>query len=77
MEHTLLFELWCHVQSVSERQQVTERCLAPTCVMFSLFAILWFCFDKIISVFLESTNIRRVKPLVTVNLRFYARLFHV
>ena len=36
-----------------------------------------FVLTKIISVLLESTNIRRVKPLMTVNLRFNARLFHV
>ena len=45
--------------------------------MFSPFAMLWFCFDKNINVFLESTNIRRVKLEMTVNLHFYARLFHV
>ena len=36
-----------------------------------------FVLTKIISVFLESTNIRRVKLLMAVDLRFYARLFHV
>ena len=36
-----------------------------------------FVLTKIISVFLESTDIRRVKLLMTVNLRFNARLFHV
>ena len=45
--------------------------------MFSPFAMLWFCFDKNTSVFLESTNIRRVKLIMTVDLRFYALLFPV
>ena len=31
---------------------------------------------KAFSIFLESTNIRRVKLRITVNLRFYARLVH-
>ena len=36
-----------------------------------------FVLTKIICVFLESTNIRIVKPPMTVSSRFYARLFHV
>ena len=35
-----------------------------------------FVLTKIISVFLESTNIGRVKLQMRVNLRFYPRLFH-
>ena len=44
---------------------------------FRHFPCSGFVLTNIISVFLENTNIRRVKLLMTVNLRFDARLFHV
>ena len=38
MQVTVHLSRSCHVQSIGQPQQVTERCHAPTCVMFSPFA---------------------------------------
>ena len=65
----------CHVQPISEPLQVTERCHAPTCVMYLPCA--GFVLRKVISIFLETANIRSLKLLTTANLRFYICLLHV
>ena len=51
--------------------------MLPRVLCFRHLPTSGFVLTKTISVFLESTNIRGVKLLMTVNLRFYAGLFHV
>ena len=51
--------------------------MLPRVSCFLHLPLAGFVLTKIISVFLESTNTRKVKLPMTANLRTYARLLHV
>ena len=73
-DHSVKSQLSC---TIRKRTTASDWTVPYSHVCFRHLPCSGFVLTKTISVFLESTNIRRVNLLMTVNFRFYARLFHV
>ena len=57
------------MRKIYSAQYTSDNAMLPRVPCFRHLSYSGFALTKIISVFLESTNIRRVKLLMTVNLR--------